>query len=90
VTPATNRRGDRRIRIHRSAPEPHERTTRQGIPVTTPMRTLLDLAAVIDEGELERAVRQAEYARLTTTALLAEAVTARPGRRGSKSLRNVL
>src|SRR3954452_7969265 len=85
-----HRRGDPIVAVHAHALSSHDATTRHGIPVTTPLRTLLDLAAVIDERELERTIRQAEYGRLTTTALLAEAVTSRPRRRGSKSLRNVL
>jgi very-short-patch-repair endonuclease len=90
VTVPCDRRGGGDIRIHRNAIESGDVTTRHGIPVTTPLRTLLDLAAVVGEHELERAIRQAEYAHLTTTALLAEAVTSRPGRRGCKSLRKVL
>src|SRR5829696_4204839 len=37
-----------------------ERTTHQGIPVTTPARTLLDLAAALDRRRLERAITEAE------------------------------
>jgi very-short-patch-repair endonuclease len=85
-----HRRGDAGVRVRAHALERLETTTRHGIPVTTPLRTLLDLAAVVGEHELERAIRQAEYAHLTTTALLAEAVTSRPGGRGCKSLRKVL
>src|SRR5205823_14950544 len=86
----THRRGDRDVAPHRGTIGSADQTTRQGIPVTVPLRTILDLAAVIPERELEAAVRQAVYHRLTTTALLAEAVQARPGRRGTKKLRNVL
>jgi hypothetical protein len=58
--------------------------------VTTPLRTLLDLAAVLAQAELERAIRQAVYRRLTTTALLAEAVHQRAGKRGVKAVRTAL
>jgi very-short-patch-repair endonuclease len=90
VTVPTDRRGDAAVRIHRRAPQPHETTTRRGIPVTTPLRTLIDLAAVVPEHELERALRQALYRRLTTTARLAAAVHDRRGQRGVKALRSAL
>jgi very-short-patch-repair endonuclease len=90
VTVSSDRRGDRAVRIRRNAIAPGESTTRHGIPVTTPLRTLLDVAAVVDRHELERAIRQAVYRKLTTTALLAEAVHNRPGQRGTKRLRQTL
>src|SRR3954447_17233018 len=37
-----------------------------GIPVTTPARTLFDLAAVVTSAQLEHAVNEAEYRRLTS------------------------
>jgi hypothetical protein len=58
--------------------------------VTKPVRTLIDLAASVTQTELERAIRQAVYHRLTTTALLAEAVHRRRGQRGTKKLRKAL
>ena len=90
VTAPSNRRGDRTVVIHGGALEQGEITTHEGIPVTTPLRTLLDLAAVVPRAELERAIRQAVYQRLTTTALLAEAVNDRRGQRGTKRLRTAL
>ena len=90
VTVPTDRRGDATVRIHRDKLDPSETMTRDGIRVTKPLRTLVDLAATVDENELERAIRQAVYRRLTTTALLAEAVHNRPGQRGTKKLRNAL
>jgi len=44
---------------HRSLVAKHEQTLRNGIPVTTPTRTLYDLAAVLGQDELERAHREA-------------------------------
>jgi very-short-patch-repair endonuclease len=91
VTVASDRRGDATVRIRRDAFDDRDTMTRDGIRVTKPLRTLLDLAAVIkDEAELERAIRQAIYRKLTTTTLLAEAVQSRPGRRGTKRVRNAL
>jgi very-short-patch-repair endonuclease len=90
VIATTHRRGDRKIRVHANAIGAADTTTHQGITVTTPRRTLLDLAAVVPQPELERAIRQAVYQRLTTTALLAEAVHEHAGRRGVKRLRKTL
>jgi hypothetical protein len=42
-----------------------EVTVERGIPGTTPARTLLDLASVLDFHQLERAVHETEYHRLT-------------------------
>lgn len=63
---------------------------RDGIPVTKPVWTLVDLASCVTHTELERAIRQAVYRKLTTTAVLAEAVQGRSGRRGNKTLRTAL
>jgi very-short-patch-repair endonuclease len=55
---APTRRG---IRVHRvSRLERRDRTHVDGLPITTPARTLLDLAAVLDPGELEAAAGYAE------------------------------
>jgi hypothetical protein len=45
--------------VHRSPLTPDEVTKQHGIPVTTPVRTLLDLAAVVSTRELERALAEA-------------------------------
>lgn len=52
------------IRMHRSLVAKHERTIKNRIPVTTPTRTIHDLAAVLDQDELERAHREALVLRL--------------------------
>jgi predicted transcriptional regulator of viral defense system len=52
------------IQVHRAALAPDEVTVRDGIPVTTPARTLVDLAAVLSRHELARALNQAEILRL--------------------------
>jgi very-short-patch-repair endonuclease len=90
VIGTTHRRGDRAIRIHAHAIGPADSTTRHGIPITTPLRTLLDIAAAVPQRELERAIRQAVYRRLTSTALLAEAVHQRAGQRGVQAMRRTL
>jgi very-short-patch-repair endonuclease len=80
-----------RINGHRTSYLPREHvTTVRGIPVTTAERTLLDLAAVLPEQRLRRAVRQAQFLKLTTVRSLV-AVLHGPGpTRGRKKLARVL
>ncbi len=61
-----------------------EPTTRHGIPVTTPARTLLDLADVLDDRALARAVNEAYVLRLTTPHELAAVLARSPGRRTAR------
>jgi predicted transcriptional regulator of viral defense system len=59
------------LRVHRPRNlPPDETTTHDGIPVTTPARTILDLAATLQTRPLERLLDQAENARLTDVASL--------------------
>jgi very-short-patch-repair endonuclease len=50
--------------LHRAVLPQDEITTHHGIPVTTPARTLLDLAAVLPRHQLQRAMNEAEIRRL--------------------------
>jgi very-short-patch-repair endonuclease len=52
VTVPQKRRPRRNIVFHPSVIPPDERTTHDGIPITTVPRTLLDLAATLDERQL--------------------------------------
>jgi very-short-patch-repair endonuclease len=61
-----------------------------GIPVTTPARTLFDLAAITEPHELERAFNQAEYHGLTSPVPLVALLTRHPRRPGANSLRMLL
>jgi len=65
------------IRLHRARLAPAEVAVRAGISVTTPARTLVDLADVLTRRQLERAFDEAEYLRLDCTGL--RAVRGRPG-----------
>ena len=71
--------------IHRSALPDTDVTLNDGIRVTTPARTLIDLADVLPRRRLERAFDEAAYLRLD----LAD-VAPRHGRRGSGLLASVL
>jgi very-short-patch-repair endonuclease len=62
-----------------------ERVLRDAIPVTTPARTLIDLADVLNRRGLERALDEAEFHRLDFTGL-----APLPGRRGAGVLAAVL
>jgi len=67
-----------------------EVTTEHGIPVTTPARTLFDLAALLTRQQLEAAITEAEVRRLTSPTSLADLVARHPGRRGIATLRRIL
>jgi very-short-patch-repair endonuclease len=77
------------IDLHRArALAGHEIRCRHGIPVTSPNRTILDLAGCATDAELEAAVAEAFAHRLTNRAALARAIV--PGRRGAARLRALL
>jgi putative AbiEi antitoxin of type IV toxin-antitoxin system/uncharacterized protein DUF559 len=69
------------IHTHRTTLDPHDITSHQGIPTTTPARTLLDLSPVLPSNELRRATRQAQSLKLVSTTELRE-VMARANRPG--------
>jgi very-short-patch-repair endonuclease len=74
------------IQVHRSASL--QAAVREGLYLTTPARTLLDLASRLPLQELERAVEQAIVLRLTTNDLIE--AQCEPGRRGAAKLRRAL
>lgn len=75
---------------HRSPLQADEWLVRDGIPVTSPFRTIFDLAAVAEMRELERAFHEAEARLLTDRVSLPILLERYPGRRGSKNLRALL
>jgi hypothetical protein len=70
--------------------DPDETTTRNGIPVTTVARTLVDLSEYLNEDRLLRAMREAEYQRLLDLDSLSAAVERAHGRRRLKPLNNAI
>jgi putative AbiEi antitoxin of type IV toxin-antitoxin system/uncharacterized protein DUF559 len=75
------------LRFHRPRTlRPDEVTVHHGIPVTTPARTLVDLAAGLSPRQLERALDQAEVLRLTDIPTLAAMARTHPGHRGARKL----
>jgi very-short-patch-repair endonuclease len=80
----------RGIRVHRVTALDHRDVRRlNGIPITAPARTLLDLAAIVASRELEQALAEAHARRLVhrrdLTSLLAR-VSRRPGVAALRSL----
>jgi very-short-patch-repair endonuclease len=85
------RRRQRGIRLHRSRRLTGEDiTVHEGIPTTTLARTLLDLADVLSDQALKRAINEAEYLRLLDTTALIAAVERNPGRRGARVVRAMM
>jgi very-short-patch-repair endonuclease len=78
------------IEIHRAALAPRDVRRRHRLLLTSPPRTILDLASVLDLSELERAVAEAHYRRLASDEELREQVDTNPGRPGISALRAVL
>jgi hypothetical protein len=89
--PSRNGRRHAAITTHytRSLPS-SEITTRDGIPCTTPARTLVDLAAVAHARELERALEQAVALGLFDGVALAVVLRESRGRRGVARLRRLV
>jgi very-short-patch-repair endonuclease len=75
---------------HRSPLRPDEWLMRDGVPVTSPFRSIFDLAAVAGLREVERAFHEAEVRQLTDRVSLPMLLERYPGRRGGKKLRVVL
>lgn len=91
VSVAGDRREQRGIRIHRvNELHPDDKTMRDGIPITSVPRTLLDIAAVADERTLRRAVNQAERTGWLNRTAIHELLERNPRRKGTKRLRAVI
>jgi very-short-patch-repair endonuclease len=75
---------------HRSRLRDDEWLVRDSIPVTSPFRTIFDLAAVAGMRELERAFHEAEAREVTDRVSLPMLLERYPGRRGAKNLRALL
>ena len=86
----TGRGGRLGIRVHRPRRFPAaEARIRHGIPLTSPSRTLLDLAAVLPERQLLEALREADRRDLLEVHTLG-ALASVPGRRGRTVLLELL
>lgn len=79
-----------RVRVHQSALPIDEVTVVRGVRVTTVPRTLLDLAAVLNRRQLERAITEAEVRRLYDPLSLPDLLARHPRRRGAAMIRAIL
>jgi very-short-patch-repair endonuclease len=79
------------VTIHRRPTLPATDVTKhEGIPVTTPTCTSIDLAARLDRASLERAINEADKLDLVTPDQLRAALDGMRGRPGVKALRDLL
>jgi hypothetical protein len=79
------------LHAHRTARlEVDEVRRRQGIRVTSPARTLIDLASQLSARQLRRAVRRAQGLGLVTLAELVSALARVGPRRGTRKLRAII
>jgi very-short-patch-repair endonuclease len=80
TVPTRGGRGQPRITIHRSLLHSSDAAVHDGIPVTSPARTLVDLAFDLDREELLRALREAQFLRLFDLDATLEVLDRRPCR----------
>jgi very-short-patch-repair endonuclease len=91
VTAPRTRKPRNGITVHRSRTiHPDDAAEVDGIPVTSVARTVVDLAEVVDEPRLARAVNQAEVRRLFDLDAVDAVLERLPGRRGAPRLQKVL
>lgn len=79
------------IRVHRrSALHAKHRREASGIPITDPVSTLVDLAACVEEWQVERAINEADRLDLVDPETLRATVETLPPRPGMACLRRLL
>jgi very-short-patch-repair endonuclease len=90
-TPSSNDRRVPGVRFYRRQRlKPGWLVIHDGIPVTSPVQTLIDLAARHDQRTVERFVNEADRLRLVRTDVLRKALADHPGERGVDRLRTIL
>jgi len=89
--PSPSRRRRPGLRIHRRPSlREHDVTDEYGIPVTTPIQTLIDLAPRLDRPGVERMINEADKYNLTNPPQLRQALDERTGEPGVARLRQIL
>jgi very-short-patch-repair endonuclease len=79
------------LRVHTAHQlHPRDRRVIRGLPVTSPARTLVDLAAGLSRERLERCYEQAQILRLVTPTEVLHALERAPRRRGVGLLRDLV
>lgn len=89
--PSRSHREVPRLRIHRRPSlQPRDVTTRHGIPVTTPIQTIIDMTLRLDRRGIERAINEADKYDLVHPPGLRKALDERVGEPGVACLRQIL
>lgn len=78
------------VRLYRMELEPDEITLRHRLPVTTPARTVLDLASGLGPDEMERILARAVKQKLVTCEAVEAMLLRHPRRPGCRTLRALL
>jgi very-short-patch-repair endonuclease len=91
IVPGRNPHNRDGIRVHRvKRLDPRDVRRYAGIPVTTPARTLLDLAAEEPDAVVEKAFAEAQVRRIVTPSKLSSLLDRHPGRSGVPALSRLL
>lgn len=90
--PSPFQKRHRGLRIHRRPSLDFEKdaTCEFGVPVTTPVRTLIDMTLRLDRAGIERMINEADKYNLVTPPELRRALDERSGEPGVAVLRNLL
>jgi very-short-patch-repair endonuclease len=78
------------IHVHEAQLPADELTIHEGIPITTVSRTLIDLAAVLPQRQLERAINEAELLHLWDELSLDDLLHRHPRHKGNRAVRAAL
>ncbi|HET8815711.1 MAG TPA: DUF559 domain-containing protein [Solirubrobacterales bacterium] len=79
------------LRVHRRPSlQPRDVTTRHGIPVTTPIQTIIDMTCRLDRRGIERMINEADKYNLTNPPALRKTLNQRTGEPGVAILRDIL
>lgn len=90
VTTTRQRRSTKGITFHRGRLHPDDISEIDGIPVTSLARTLLDVADVIPQRQVEKALNQAELLQLLDLASLDACLSRANGRKGVTALKQAI
>jgi len=89
--PSPSRRRRPGLRIHRRPSlQDRDTTAEYGIPVTTPVKTLIDLTPHLDRRGVERMINEADKYNLVSPPQLRRELYGRPGEPGVAQLRHIL
>jgi very-short-patch-repair endonuclease len=90
VTTPRSRRGRKGTRVHQAILHPEDIAIHDGIPITSVARTILDLAAHLNDDRLTRLIEDADRKQLFDLRALDRAIARRPRTSGVVRLRRVL